>query len=458
MPRDLRSFIEEMGKVSEDWCLEIPQLIQPEKFEAAALAENMASVGKEKALLFTNVTDLAGEKTEFSLIMNLFAQRSFMAVALDLPPDQCHMELTEKFSQLSREQGEVVIIPASEAPCREVVRTAGEVDLRRFPVPMFHEKDAGPYFTMVNVMKSRKGNFYDISFCKNQIYDAGLMSSSANLRFNIRHLARIISEHKEINQPAPVILVIGHHPAFYLGSQASTPYGNNDYLTVAGFLYEALRLTPSVTWGDDFLVPADAEIIIEGEILPEVSRKQNPFGEFSGHYQAERLAPVIGVKAVTHRRDAILQSIFPAHPDHFNIGCVPRDGSIYRALQQAVPGVTAVHLPSWGCSRFSCIVALKKESAADVQKAAMTVFSILEDCKFVIAVDPDINVFNHHEVWWAVVTQARFETDLTVIPNAQSFRSWLGSSVAIIDATRPNDLDFPERCKVPAEVLAKMTL
>jgi UbiD family decarboxylase len=311
---------------------------------------------------------------------------------------------------------------------------------------------------MVNVMKSRRGGFYDISFCKNQIYDARLMSSSANLRFNIRHLARIINEYAEKDEPAPVILVIGHHPAFYLGSQALIPFGVNDYLTVAGFLREPLRLTPSVTWGDEFLVPADAELIIEGELLPKVRRKQNPFGEFSGHYQAERMAPVIEAKAITHRRSAIVQAIFPAHADHLNIACVPREGSLLSALRRVVPGVTAVHLPSWGCSRFSCVVALRKESPADVQKAAMTAFTNLDDCKMVIVVDPDIDVYNHHDVWWAVVTQARFESDLTVIPNAQSFRSWLGTSVAVIDATRPDDPEFPERCMIPEEILERVKI
>jgi 2,5-furandicarboxylate decarboxylase 1 len=86
-------------------------------------------------------------------------------------------------------------------------------------------------------------------------------------------------EYEDRNLRAPVIVILGHHPAFYLSSCAMTAMGNNDYLTASAFLKEPLRLTPSTTWGEKFMVPADAEVIIEGEILPGVRQPQNPFGE-----------------------------------------------------------------------------------------------------------------------------------------------------------------------------------
>lgn len=458
MPRSLRSFFEEMSKVDKDWCLEITRLVHPSRFEVSALAKNLEDAGIEKALLFTNVTNLLGEKAEFDLLINTFARRSYCAVALGLAPEQWRMDLVEKYAALKSSPGEIKVVPASEAPCQEVIWPAQDLDLRRFPVPILHEKDAGPYFTMANVMRSRQGDFYDVSCTKNMIYGPRRVSCSANPRLNIRHLARIISEFEAADEPTPVALVQGHHPAFYLGGQALMPYGNNDYLTIAGFLGEPLRLTPSLTWGERFLVPADAEIIIEGEILPGVREKQNPFGEFSGHYQAERLAPVIEVRAVSHRRNAVLQAIFPGHPDLLNLGGVTKEGNVMEAVKRVVPGVTAVHLPFSGCSRFSCYVALKRLSAADPRRAALAVFNTIEDCKLVVVVDPDIDVFNEREVLWAVVTQARLDRDLTVIPQAQGFRPWLGSAIAIIDATRPDDPDFPERSRIPQDVLARMEI
>ena len=82
----------------------------------------------------------------------------------------------------------------------------------------------------------------------------------------------MVQEYEKKDKRAPVIVVLGHHPAFFLSTCCMTPYGNNDYLTASAFLQEPLRLTPSETWGEDFLVPADAEVIIEGEVPPHVRK------------------------------------------------------------------------------------------------------------------------------------------------------------------------------------------
>lgn len=141
-----------------------------------------------------------------------------------------------------------------------------------------------------------------------------------------------------------------------------------------------------------------------------------------------------------------MQAIFPGHPDLLNLGGVTKEGNLFEAIKRVVPQVTAVHLPYSGCSRFACNIALKKNSDANIKRAA---FATVEDIKMVTVVDPDIDVFNEREVHWAVVTQARPHEDVSIIPEAQSFRPWLGSSVMIIDATKPDDPIFSERMFVP---------
>src|SRR5256885_24652 len=89
---------------------------------------------------------------------------------------------------------------------------------------------------------------------------------SGGVSIHSPHLERILAKYEKRGQPAPYAEIIGHHPAFYLGALAPTMYDSDDYYTIGSFLGEPLRLVPSETWGEDFLIPADAEIIIEGEI------------------------------------------------------------------------------------------------------------------------------------------------------------------------------------------------
>jgi UbiD family decarboxylase len=125
-----------------------------------------------------------------------------------------------------------------------------------------------------------------------------------------RHNWQIVRKNEEAEKPTPVVIVVSHHPSFYLGALNVSPYGVDDYEVIGSIMDEPLRLVASETWGDAFMVPADAEIVIEGEVLPNVREVEGPFGEFPGTFGPQRTRWVIDVKAVTYRKDAIYQDIF----------------------------------------------------------------------------------------------------------------------------------------------------
>jgi 2,5-furandicarboxylate decarboxylase 1 len=220
---------------------------------------------------------------------------------------------------------------------------------------------------------------------------------------------------------------------------------------------EPLRLTPSATLGDDFLIPADAEIIIEGTIPPGVRDYQNPFGEISGHYQARMLVPVVEVTAICFKNNAMMQGLMPGHAEHIILGGLPKEGTVYWAMKNVVPEVTAVHLPHSAMGRFSAHIAVNKRTYRDVTVAAMIAFAEQPNLKLAIMVDSDIDVFNQTEVMWAVATQTRWDRDVTIIPRVQSFRSWLGDAVCIIDATHHDEVaDYPEKNRIPEEAVKRL--
>jgi 2,5-furandicarboxylate decarboxylase 1 len=318
---------------------------------------------------------------------------------------------------------------------------------------MHQQDDAGAYFTRACAMKGLNRDFYDITFTKNKYYEPRRMSFSAHKH---HHLETMTCEYEAQSQRAPVIVILGHHPAFYLSTCCMTPYGNDDYLTASAFLREPLRLTPSTTWGEKFLVPADAEVIIEGEIPPGVRDTQNPFGEILGYYQVEMKVPVIEVTAITHRKNGIVEDFWPGHMDHWNLGSIPKEGSVYNVIKKNVPGIKAIHLPPSGCGRCICYISIKKEFENEPNKAGMQAFVEMPNLKLAVIVDDDIDVFNEREVMWAVATRVHWDKDIEVIREVQSFRGWLGDSVAIIDATIPLKGGWPERNEVHPEAMERM--
>lgn len=449
MAKSLTDFLSTLEKIPNQ-VLRVKENLNPAEHEVSAYVKLLEESGQNPVVIFENVNNLQGKPSIFPLVHNLFATRALCERAIGAPISENQMDLSVRLGQLEQESGKYEIIEKNSAPVLQNVWLGEQADLTLLPAARYHEKDAGPYFVMGCLMKSRSGEFYDVTMTKNMVQGPQQMSISAH---GVHHLAKMIAEYEAAGEPAPVAVVLGHHPAFYLGSCALTPYGNDDYETISGYLGEQLRLVPSASLGDDFLIPADAEIIIEGFIPPGHREYQNPFGEISGHYQNKMLSPVIEVKAICFRDNAVMEGISPSRAEHFNLGSVPKEGSVLNAIKRIVPDVTAVHLPHSGCGRFSCYISMAKKTFRDVQAAAMIAFTEMMNLKVVVVVDSDVDVFNEAEVLWAVTTQTRWDKDVTTIPRVQSFRSWLGDAVCIIDATHPEDVaNFPERNKIPAEV------
>ena len=204
------------------------------------------------------------------------------------------------------------------------------------------------------------------------------------------------------------------------------------------------------------MVPADAEIVIEGEVLPHVRESQNPFGEVMGYYQPEMKVPVIEVTAITHRKKAIMQDIWAGQMDHWLLGGIPKEASVFNIIKKNVPGIKAINLPPSGCGRLICYISMKKRFDNEPNKAAMQAFVEMPNLKLAVVVDEDIDVFNEREVIWALASRTLWDKDLEVIRKVQSFRGWLGDAVAIIDATRPLKGELPKKNEVPEDALLRV--
>ncbi len=455
MAKNLQSHLEMLAKDYPASYLGENGPIDPAHHEVSAYLKLIEDEGRNAAVLFGKPKDQNGNPSRFRLAQNLFVTRSLCALALGLPPAEYRMELTKHFGKAQNSPVDYHVVPNIEAPVLQNVLQGDKADITLLPAARYHEKDAGAYFVMACILKELAGGFYDSTVTKNMIKGPQRLTISANPH---HHQARMLSEYEKANQKAPVAIVLGHHPAFYLGTGALTGYALDDYRTLGGFMSEPLRVTPSATLGKDFLIPADAEIVVEGWIPPKVRDTMNPFGEISGHYQEERKGPVIEVTGICYRNNAVMQGILPSHAEHFLLGAVAKEGSLFDAIRKAVPGAKALCLPNSSCGRFSCYISLEKRTYRDVQIAGMVAFSEVPDLKMVVVVDPEIDVFNESEVLWAVITQTRWAKDVAVIPRVQSIRNWFGDAVCIIDATRTKEglEDIPERNVIPPKVIEQV--
>jgi 2,5-furandicarboxylate decarboxylase 1 len=234
-----------------------------------------------------------------------------------------------------------------------------------------------------------------------------------------------------------------------------TPYEVDEYTIAGAMLKEPLRVVKCKTI--DCEVPADAEIVLECEMAPDEFAPEAPFGEFPGTYGPLRMNPVVHVKAITMKRDALYQSMFVGHPDNLLLTGCTRCSQILRTARIASPTVTAVNVPLSGRCRFICYVAMDKLIEGDPKNVAMAVFAADAFLKYVFVVDSDVNIMNDAEVLHAIATRVRADTDSFMVTGSRgspldpaSYDPAGGSHLVTkmaIDATRKKN--YPEEIKVP---------
>jgi 2,5-furandicarboxylate decarboxylase 1 len=469
MPKDFRTFLEEMKKYEGDDFFRVAKTVDS-KFEAAALLRKLELEGRRPMILFENPKDVYGDPCSMPLVMNVFSSRKLLAIAAGLGPDQSRMELSLKLKELYAGARKPEVIKKNAAPVKETILLDDKIDLHKMPIPVHHLKDGGPYISGGSMItKSRKNGHFNAAMIRFHVQGPRTTAVHAERH---HHSGMIMREYIDEGQKAPFAIVIGHHPSFFLGSQWEGGYGNEEYEIISGAMGEALRLVPSETLGEDFLVPADAEIIIEGFVLPGKTVPEGPLGEHTRYYKDIRGGklfghedPVTEITAVTMRKDAYFQSLFVGHAEHYLIGSIPKEAVIFDRVRQVAPGLQAVHLTPAGVGRYICFFSLKQVVAGEAADAIMSAFTCDQHIKYVVAVDDDVDIFNDSEVLWAIATRTQPDKNFFVIPGARgaSLDPTVDSKRPVtakmgIDATKPFGEPFPEVCEVPLDMLQSMRI
>ena len=434
----------------------VSRTVDPRNFDVTGLLGVLNQRREYPTVQFDNPLDQRGKPSPFPIVTNLWATRERCAEMVGLDRSDSGVKLGSLLCERIERKVEPVVVSAAEAPVQRNVVQGEKVDILTLPAVRHFEMDLGAVLTMGMIAKPPGEQFYNITFVKAFPESA----QRAGLTVHTVHMSRILREWERRKEPCRVAYVLGHHPAFWLGTLNNTPWGDNEYATCGGFLKEPVRLAPSVTWGSELLVPADAEIVLEAEIAPGERTVVNPFGDITTQYQAQQLGPVMDVKAMTWRDGALFQDIFSGHREHMLLGSIPREGTIFNHLQNKMGNVLAVHMPYSGCARYTAYVSIRKTEEGQAKTAGLQALAHVPNLYAVVVVDQDIDPFDEEQVLWAINFQVEPRRDITVIENmrAPNDPRALGSARVIIDATRPTHVAFPTRLKVPQAAMDRVKL
>jgi 2,5-furandicarboxylate decarboxylase 1 len=220
------------------------------------------------------------------------------------------------------------------------------------------------------------------------------------------------------NKPMEIAVILGYDPIFMVASQVSSQiYGLDKYEVDSALRGEPLELVKCETI--DMLVPAYAEIVLEGIIPPKVREKEGPFGEMAGYYGGGNMQPIMEVSCVLQRNNPIFQFNFPSSSEHVLPNGLMRETHLYWQIKNMVSSVKSVHLPTVGGCRFHAIISIKKTNEGDGKSAILAALASNKDVKHVVVVDHDVDIFNPRDVEWAIATRVQADQDVVIIPGAK---------------------------------------
>lgn len=431
---DLREFISFLE--AEEELLRIRKPVDT-KYEIAAYIRKMSDT-KGPALLFENVKSF-----DIPVVGGVFGTRKRALLALGIKDGN----YVDKFLQALDHP--VAPKTVASGPCKEVIYRGADIDLTRFPHPLFSEKDAGRFITAgIAISKDPETGKKNTSIYRMQVKGRNRLGIKA------QQLARQHKKAEAKGEPLPVAIVIGTDPVLALATQWQAPYGTDEMELAGALRGEAIEVVKAETVNLE--VPATAEIVIEGNILPNVREEEGPFGEVSGYYNPSFPKPVIEVTAITHRKNPIYQAALTGMPTTENhvLKQIPLEATYYWELKKQHPGVTAVHFPSAGTVGFIAVIAVRQTQSCEARNIIATMLGSKRN-KIIIVVDDDVDIYDMEKVLWAVATRSQPAEDVVVFPRlaGSGMDPTVGqmriTSAMGIDATMPVGQPFPEIVKVP---------
>ena len=380
-----RSFIETLDKKGE--LMRITKSVSID-LEIAGIIDALG----EKPVFFEKI-----KESSYPVVAGLVSSKDLIATSLGISKDQ----LLPKLSTAIQQPISVQVV--EKGSCQEVVEP--NVDLTKLPIMHYTEKDGGKYIaSAVTIIK-------DPALGRNMCFHR-LMLKDKN-----HFVARIVEDRgtdtalKKAGGELDIAICIGNSTAVLLSAATSLPKGI-DELEMAN----ALEKTDVVKCKTvDIEVPTETELVLEGRITKEKAT-EGPFLDLTGVVDRVRQQPILEIKCITHRKNPIYQTILAGKNEHKFLMGMPKEPTIYNEVNK-VCHCKDVYITPGGCSWLHAVVQIKKQNAEDGKKAIAAAFEGHKSLKHCVVVDEDINIYDPHDVEWAIATRFQADKNAVILSN-----------------------------------------
>ncbi|HXS40681.1 MAG TPA: UbiD family decarboxylase [Stellaceae bacterium] len=300
----------------------------------------------------------------------------------------------------------------ASSPTREVMLVGEDADLYKLPIPMCSVFDGGPVITAGIVIAKDPELGINSGIYRFLVKEKGLTGIDLVTPNNMRLFA---DRAFKAGRPLPISISIGNHPFEIMGAGYRAPLGVDEMAISGGMRGEPVALAPCKTIDIPYI--ADSEIVIEAEILPTGwTWPEGRFGEFTRLMGGLHWNPLVKVKAISRRKDAVYYALHMPWENTW-LAAPTRYAAIRQALRTAGVQVKDINVTLGGCAFWHAVISIKKQ-AGEGKNALLAALSVM-DLKHVVVVDDDIDIFDPTDVEWAIATRVQGDRDIMIITEAR---------------------------------------
>jgi 2,5-furandicarboxylate decarboxylase 1 len=461
MNKDLRTFLKAVKELGSEYYVEVSRPVKP-KYETWVLQEKLAREGRFPVIYYPKI-----EGSKLPVVSNLFGSWKLFGLALGMDPRKSSIsDIFHEYRKRKEKRKPFKTVSHSESPVKAKILRGKKVDLNKLPIIHHAVLDSGKYISCGQlVCKDPDTGILNVGIYRMELKGKDRLGC---MMIPAQHAKYIARRYADLGNPMEIAVYVGHHPAVTAGAEFTGPIDVCEYDVAGGYLEEPLEVVKGETV--DLLVPAHAEIVIEGIIDPCKMDTDGPFAEWTGYYGEQSECYTIRVTAITMRRDAIYHDLADGCWEHPMLNSIGFTGAVYDAVARVVPSVKNVYLPPSGRGVITAYISIAKRIEGEGKRAGLAAINSAASVKIAVVVDEDIDVYNEKDVLWAVATRACPDIDIDVIPRLAGgkldptaydetrFKKGAMTSKMIIDATKPVGIPFPTKIEPPEKVWKSMRI